>query len=150
MWIWQLTAPYSSAVSGERGNVWKMGRCSAGNSVVHAEAPREPSHLYVSIPKSGSGWHVLHHQCVLHNFPLVFQTWFTFFLHCNEHSFIRRVRRHEESKLLMIHELGANELEFYTICSGVISITGIWCSKKCNLLLMLGCRQLSAHAHFHT
>lgn len=29
-------------------------------------------------------------------------------------SCVRCVRRLEESKLLMIHELGANELEFYT------------------------------------
>lgn len=109
MRIRQLTAPPQAKSEGTSE------RREAARQVIVLFTPHEtPSIIDVSIPRSGSDWHILHHQDVLHNFPLVFQTQFTFFFHCNERSFIRRVRRLEESKLLMIHELGANELEFYT------------------------------------
>lgn len=53
-------------------------------------------------------------------------------------------------KLLMIHELGANELEFYTnLFWSHFNYRYLMLKKTCNFLLMLGCRQLSAHAHFH-
>lgn len=136
MWSRQLTALNSSAPNVDGWNDWKMERCSAGNSVVNTETwsggwiltsylfqyPWEGQAVtfsgiqlfYIIFPVPRSFWEIN-----LHSFPTLMNIlgWYVWgdWRRANCSWFM--------NSLLM-------NWNFIQICSGVISITGIWCLKK--------------------
>ena len=79
--------------------------------------------IFGSVPMRGSGCRIQQHPVVLHNLLLfLFFFFLLLFQEINLHSFPTLMNilgsdvrgGLKESKLLMIHEFGANELKFYT------------------------------------
>lgn len=108
--------------------VRRVERRSAGNSVVNKEKHEAgvlSAHIiFGSVPMRGSGCRIQQHPVVLHNL-LLFLLFFCcccFFrkLICILFPTLMNILGSDvrgglkESKLLMIHEFGANELKFYT------------------------------------